>query len=285
MVAATHMATVMICWARVTGQSPPFFLQRAAQGGKSRQNADHGGDQEVIRAEEEQATDTGEESHPFAGMALFLEPLLHEDDNEHGGHDKIQSLGIEADQAAQHAAQGGAARPVELIEQCDEEVEPAAVDTLGNLGGVVNAEGLIAHTKDEVGLFPAQSLEFIQHGDAIKEVACLYHQCHQKALQRGVGRQQHTDGDKFQTAAVNGKAHQQGIPKAETGDIHINAVGHAQKAEPRKDGNGVGKCRTECGGNGLSPDWRAGGRIGDGCGCERVVHRDKFLVKITVPLF
>ena len=135
-------------------------------------------------------------------MVLFLQPLLQKDNYKHRRHHKIQPLGIEMDEAAQHAAQCGAGHPVKLVEQRDEEIEPPPVDPLRDLGGAIDAEGLIAHAIDEVGLFPAQSLKFIQHGNAVKKVPRLDHQRHQETLHRRVGRQQHAHRHKFQAPKI-----------------------------------------------------------------------------------
>ena len=174
------------------------------------------------------------------------------------------------DEAAQHAAQCGAGHPVKLVEQRDEEIEPPPVDPLRDLGGAIDAEGLIAHAIDEVGLFPAQSLKFIQHGNAVKKVPRLDHQRHQETLHRRVGRQQHAHRHKFQTPAKDSQAHQQRIPKAEAGNIHIDAIGHPQKPKSRKDGNGIGKSAFQRRADPPTSSRRAGRGIGNRVLCHRI---------------
>ena len=66
----------------------------------------------------------------------------------------------------------------------------------------------------------------------------LYHQCHNKGLHRGKGRKQHFHRHKFQGAAEDGHTHEQGVEKVETGYIHVDTVGYAQKPESCKDRNG-----------------------------------------------
>ena len=48
-------------------------------------------------------------------MSLFLQPLLQENDDEHGGHDEIQAFRIKGDEGAEDAAQGRARKPVQVV--------------------------------------------------------------------------------------------------------------------------------------------------------------------------
>ena len=162
-------------------------------------------------------------------MVLFFEPLVHEDDHKHRRHHKVEPLGIEAQKPAEDAAERCAQEPVKFIEQRDEEVEPAAVHALGDLRRIVDAERLVAHRVDEVGLFPARALVLVEHRNTVKQVARLDHHRRQEDLHRRKRREQHARGDKFKAAAEDDDAHDHRIPEAKARRAHIDAIGHAEK--------------------------------------------------------
>ena len=60
--------------------------------------------------------------------------------------------------------------------------------------------------------------------------------------------QEHTDGDEFQTAAVDHGAHDHRIPEGKAGSAHLNAVGHREEPEACEDRHGIGKRRAQRGG-------------------------------------
>ena len=131
--------------------------------------------------------------------------------------------------AAQQAAQRRAADPVKLVEQRDKKIEPAPVDLRWDLSGAVDAEGLVAHAEDQVGLFPAHALVLVEHRNTVKQVARLDHYRRQEDLHRRKRREQHARRDKFKAAAEDDDAHDHGIPEAEAGDMHVDAIGKPQK--------------------------------------------------------
>ena len=179
-------------------------------------------------------------------MVLFLEPLVHEDDDEHRRHHKVESLGVEAQEPAEDAAERRAQKPVEFIEQRNEEIEPPAVHTLGDLRRVVDAERLVAHGVDEVRLFPARALVLVEHRNAVKQVARLDHHRRQENLHRRKRREQHARRDKFKAAAEDDDAHDHRIPEAEARRTHIDAVGHAEKQKACENRDGVRKRGLQC---------------------------------------
>ena len=174
-------------------------------------------------------------------MLFLLQKLLQEDDHEHSGHHKVQTLGIKGNVRANNAAQGGGNDPIALVQQGNEEIEPASVHPFGNGGGAVDGEGFVAQAEDEVEPLPAQPLVLVQHGDAIKEVPRLDHQGHEKGRGGGKGGEKHLYYNKLQRSAEDDEGHEHGIPKREAGDVHINAVCKTQKTKPGKNGNGVGE--------------------------------------------
>ena len=57
-------------------------------------------------------------------------------------------------------------------------MKPAPVHVLGDFGGVVDRKGLVAHSEDQIEFLPPQSLELVQHGNAVENVPCLDEQGH-----------------------------------------------------------------------------------------------------------
>ena len=179
-------------------------------------------------------------------MVPFLQPLLQKDNYKHRRHHKIQPLCIEMDEAAQHAAQCGAGHPVELVEQRDEEIEPPPVDPLRDLGGAIDAEGLIAHAIDEVGLFPAHALVLFQHGDAVEQMPRIDHQRQKKGVQRRVGREQQLHRDKLHRAGEDEGAHSHRVKDGKAAAAHQKAIGHGDEQKADANGQGIGQRGAEC---------------------------------------
>ena len=88
-------------------------------------------------------------------MAVFLQPLFQENHHEHGGQDEPQPPGVEPETATEQAAQGGADEPVHMVQEGDEEQEPAPVHIFRDPGGIVDGKGFIAEPENQVELFPA----------------------------------------------------------------------------------------------------------------------------------
>lgn len=155
--------------------------------GKYGEDDDHRGNDEGLAAKKIQAEDGGGESDPGGDMGMFAFVLLEEDDDEHRRHDEGDALRIERQQGAHEASDGRAADPVEFVEQCDEEHEPAAVDAVRHFCGKINGKRFIAHAVNQIIFFPARILETVKHGNAVEEVARLDEDGHEKGLQRGKG--------------------------------------------------------------------------------------------------
>ena len=107
-------------------------------------------------------------------MALMFrsQPLVCEDHGEHGGHNEIESGGIERDTSAENASNRGTSHPGELVEESHEEVEPASVDAFGNDSAVVDGESLITQGEDEIRFFHPHVLEPAKHGNAVEQMPC-----------------------------------------------------------------------------------------------------------------
>ena len=159
-------------------------------------------------------------------MPVLLQPLLQENDHEHGGHDKIQPLGAEGDEGTEDPAQSRAREPVQVVQKGHKEHKPAPVHVRRNLRGIIDGKGLVAHAEDEVDLFQPHAAETVQHGNAVEQVPRVEHERHRQRLDGMKGSQQKVDRHKFHRAREDGQAHQAGIPEAEAGNIHIDAVGH-----------------------------------------------------------
>ena len=104
-------------------------------------------------------------------------------------------------------------------------------------------------------LFPAGVLEFVQHGNAVEQVAGAYQSGDHERLQGMEAAEKHLDRDEFNAAAEDGHGHHHRPLDAEALIVHQQAVGHAEKPESGEDGDSIRKSSLEgcfwsvCGGH------------------------------------
>ena len=113
--------------------------------------------------------------------------------------------------------------------------------TFWNIRSIIDGKAFVTHAEDQVDLFPSHATKSIQHRNAIKQMAGIDHQGHGKCLQRIECAHEHIDGDEFDRPGKDGQAHEHRIKKAETIDIHVDAIGQAEKPESRKDRDRIRK--------------------------------------------
>ena len=190
--------------------------------------AGHGRQQKAAGAEYHQTHQRHGKPDQGTAVLLIFFPLVQEDDREHCGHDKIHALGAEGQHRAQRSPKPGAAHPVKLIQQGDEEHEPALVHPFRRRCRAGDGKGLVAHGKDHVKAAPAVALVALQHGKAVEQVPRLDHQRHQKGRQRRERAQQQACQHEFQRAAVHDSAHEHGHPHRQPQGLHIDAVAQPQ---------------------------------------------------------
>jgi hypothetical protein len=70
-------------------------------------------------------------------MFLFLKPLFNENYNEHSGHNKIKSFGVERNEGTQNSAKGRAGNPVDLVKKRNRKIEFSFFNSFGNRGRTV----------------------------------------------------------------------------------------------------------------------------------------------------
>ena len=131
------------------------MFKRLAERREHGDDGDHGRDHERVRTEYDETQNRHADSDAGGGVIFFLQPLLQEDYNEHSGHDEADSLRVESQQRTDESADGSAGKPVEMVEECDKEHEPAFVDVLRYPGGIIYGKGFIAHPENEVIFLPA----------------------------------------------------------------------------------------------------------------------------------
>ena len=180
-------------------------------------------------------------------MPPFLHPLLHKNHNEHSRHNEIQPRRVKMDKTAEQTADRRAADPIKLIEKGHKEIKPAPVNVFRDFGSIIDAECFVAHGVDQVIFFRAEIFIFIQHGNAVKQMARLNHERHQKCLHGRKRGEQHAHGDKFQTSTVDHGAQNHRIPEGKSGRAHLNAIGHRKEPEARENRHGIGKRRAQRG--------------------------------------
>ena len=77
----------------------------------------HGGDQEHILAENQQAGGGGGHTHNGREVVPGAEPLLHKDSDKQGCQDEFDALKIQGQQISGQGAQGGTGHPPALVEE------------------------------------------------------------------------------------------------------------------------------------------------------------------------
>jgi len=178
-------------------------------------------------------------------VLFFLLPLVEEDDHEHGRHDEIDALSAEGQDSAEGRAHGRAGDPVDLVQQGDEEHEPALIHALGRLCRTGDGKGLVAHGEDHVGAAQAVAAVALQHGQAVKKMPCLDHQRHQKGRHRRKAAQKQRRQHEFQRAAVHYRTHQGRQPDWQAQRLHIDAVAEAQHQISGKHRQRLRRCGPE----------------------------------------
>ena len=133
-----------------------------------------------------------------------------------------------------------------MVQKSDKEHEPSPIHIIRDIRGIVDGKTLVAHPEDQVELLPAQSPELIKHGDPVKQMSGIDHQCHGKRLQWIERSEKHIDRNKFYGSGKDRDAHQHGIPEAEAGHIHIDPVCNSKKPETGKDRYCIRKGRLKC---------------------------------------
>lgn len=180
-------------------------------------------------------------------MAFLVQPLLEEYDDEHGRHDEAEARRIKRQHAADQTADQGTEYPVAFIEPRDPEHEPAAVDALRQMAlrGEQYGERLIAEPVNEEEPFPPQPPVRIEQRQPIEEMAGLDQQRQQERCERCKRRHEHRDGDEFERAAEDDERHEERIVEREAHDIHVDAVGKAQKGKACEYGYRIRKSRPQ----------------------------------------
>ena len=179
-------------------------------------------------------------------MVLGLLPLIDEHHGEQRRHDEFDAGGVKVQDRAEQRAERRARDPVGLVEQGDEEHEPAAVHALRRGDGAVDGEGLVAHAEDQVGLFPAHALVLFQHGDAVEQMPRIDHQRQKKGVQRRVGREQQLHRDELHRAGEDEGAHSHRVKDGKAAAAHQKAIGHGDEQKADADGQGIGQRGAEC---------------------------------------
>ena len=235
----------MICCGTVISVYLLLWFESWTQQRKQAENDEHGRDHEGVRPEADEAQCRYSKADDGGDMSFLFQPLVEEDDDEHGRHDETDPGRIKLQQRPDQSAGRGADCPVEIVQQGDKEKKPAFIDALRNFCRIIDGKRLITHAEDEEKFFPAHPLIFFQHRQSIEQMARLNEQCHDKHLQWREWTEQHFDRDKFQRTAKDEHAHQRRIIKWKAGGVHINAVGQAEKGKSGQDRQGMRECRFQ----------------------------------------
>ena len=73
-------------------------------------------------------------------MLWIVLPLFNEDHDKECGHGKLNAGCVDGQRAPDQSAERGSHDPVELVQQVDEEHEPACVDMRRDLCRIVDGE-------------------------------------------------------------------------------------------------------------------------------------------------
>ena len=141
-----------------------------AQQCEQAEDDEHGRDHEGVRSEADETQRGYRKPDDGGNVIFFLQPLVEKDDDKHGCHDKIDPGCVKLQQRADQSADRGDDGPVEIVQWCDEEKEPALIDTFGRFCGIIDRKCLVTHAEDEKKLFPAHPLIFFQHRQPIEQM-------------------------------------------------------------------------------------------------------------------
>ena len=147
------------------------FFHGAAQQCQCRRDAQHGRDQEVAAAENDQADQRNTQPHQRGGVVLAGAPLLHHDHKEQRGHRKVDACGIKGDDAAQQRAGHAARHPINLVEQRSKQIVTVLVHALGHIAAAYYRIRLVGEGKNQVRLCCAGVFIALQHRNTVKQVA------------------------------------------------------------------------------------------------------------------
>ena len=174
-------------------------------------------------------------------MFPLLQPLFQENHHEHGGHDKGKAPGIEMEHIPQKAPHKGAGHPVGVIQEGHPEHIPVPVYVVGDGGRIIQGKCLVAHPENQERFLPAAALVFLQHGQTVEKMPCLYREGHDEILPGRKGRNEHGHRDELQGAAENDHGHEGGIQEIKSQGMHVKTVSKSQKPEPCKYGERIRK--------------------------------------------
>ena len=157
--------------------------------------------------------------------------------DEQGGEGKINAGEVHGQLSCQ-GAQDGAHHPIALVQHGNQEKIPVPVQVLRRPLGD-QGKGLVSEGKNQVGLFLPGAFVGIHHGDAVKEVAGVDHQCGQSGGGQTDAAGEQADAHILHGAGVNEKAHCQCPQYTVAVFLQNDSKAKAQEEIPRHHGNGV----------------------------------------------
>lgn len=167
--------------------------------------------------------------------------MIDQDHDKECGQHKINSPGINSQQASQDTAQDGAEDPVGVIQKGYEQIKPSFLHSLRDIGGAQDGKALIRQGEDEIGLHSAGSPVGVEHGDAIEDMPCIDSDGHQKSAERIETDSQKGNGHKLHGTGINKDTGQNDPKEGEALVIHENAVGCSKDKVSGKNRDGMRK--------------------------------------------
>ena len=218
-----------------------FPPSRFPHNGKHYGNDHHGGDQEDISAENQQADHGGNHADDSGQVIFGAEPLFHKDRDEQSGENEFNTLVVDGQQGTGQTAQDGAGHPIDLVEQGHQEAIGVAVHALRRLILGNERVGFVRQGKDHVRLFLAGSFVRIHHRDAVKQVPGVYQKGSHSGSQQPCPGGKQADGHILHGTGINKQTHCRGPDNAIAALVQQDAEAEAQKHIPGKYGDGVQK--------------------------------------------
>lgn len=77
-------------------------------------------------------------------MSFLLKPLFQKNDDKHRSHNKANALGSKIQQRTNDSADRSACNPVCMIQKCNKEIKPSAVNIFGDFCGIIYGKSFIA---------------------------------------------------------------------------------------------------------------------------------------------
>ena len=168
-------------------------------------------------------------------------PFVQEQHEDQRREHKIQPGQVRMKHAADQPAHERGRHPVQVIQQRYGQVKIFGGNADRRLRSAVDGKGLVTQEEHQRIAYPAHAPVAGQHAQAIKQVAGIDHQAHQKCLKRIKCHREKRNSHILHTAAEGQRTHQKRPQRAIALGGHQYAIGQPQAGKAHQNGQRVGK--------------------------------------------